>query len=405
MMTPADNCQNPIPLPTAPTLLGHSPAEWELSDKSVATIPVLHVINGENYAGAERVQDLLAKQLPNFGFSVGFACVKLDAFDELRESRQTPLYDVSMYGRFDLSAALRVVKVLRQGNYQILHAHTVRTALVGSLASMIAGVPMVYHVHSPATRDTTRRWANQFNGYIERGSLHQASRLIAVSVALANYMATQGVDRSRITVVPNGVPVVSNLRNREKPLGKWTLGVMALFRPRKGIEVLLDAMALLRDQGVDVHLRAVGAFESPDYASEISSRVSELGLARQITWTGFSRHVNDELDQMDLLVLPSLFGEGLPMVVLEAMAAGVPVVAADVEGVSEAIRNGVDGVLVRPGDAEDLAKGIAGILPGQPDWSSMRTSEIERHTSQFSDAAMASRVARVYREVLGSEEA
>ena len=58
---------------------------------------MLHVINGEHYAGAERVQDLLAKRLPALGFSVGFACVKLDLFDELRESRDAPLYDVPMW--------------------------------------------------------------------------------------------------------------------------------------------------------------------------------------------------------------------------------------------------------------------------------------------------------------------
>ena len=75
-----------------------------------------------------------------------------------------------------------------------------------------------------------------------------------------------------------------------------------------------------------------------------------------ITWTGFTRDVLDELRQMDLFVLPSLFGEGLPMVVLEAMAAGVPVVATRVAGIPEAIRPGQDGVLVEPGDAEDLAE-------------------------------------------------
>ena len=67
---------------------------------------------------------------------------------------------------------------------------------------------------------------------------------------------------------------------------------------------------------------------------------------------------------MDLFVLPSLFGEGLPMVVLEAMAAGVPVVATRVPGVPEAIRHGQDGVLVDPGDADDLAQAIAGVVNG-----------------------------------------
>ena len=95
-------------------------------------------------------------------------------------------------------------------------------------------------------------------------------------------------------------------------------------------------------------------------------------MSDHITWTGFTRDVAAELRQMDLLVLPSLFGEGLPMVVLEAMAAGVPVVATRVAGIPEAIRHGRDGVLVTPGDPEDLARAIADVVGGQYDWSALR---------------------------------
>ena len=175
---------------------------------------------------------------------------------------------------------------------------------------------------------------------------------------------------------------------------------MALFRPRKGIEVLLDAMALLRRQGIDVHLRAVGSFESPKYAAEIAARVRQLGLTDHVTWTGFTRNVTDELLKMDLFVLPSLFGEGLPMVILEAMTAGVPIVATRVSGIPEAIRDGCDGVLVEPGDAEDLARAIAAVIRGDYDWSATQASAMARHASKFSDRAMAAGVAAVYRELL-----
>ncbi len=79
---------------------------------------------------------------------------------------------------------------------------------------------------------------------------------------------------------------------------------------------------------------------------------TKLGVASAIHWTGFTREVNAELAAIDLLALPSLFGEGLPMVVLEALAAGVPVVASDCEGVAQAVETGVNGVLVPAGDAE-----------------------------------------------------
>ena len=361
------------------------------------TIRVLHLINGEHYAGAERVQDLLAMRLPEFGFSVGFACVKLDAFGVMRESRDTPLYDVSMRMRFDPRAAFRVARIIREGGYRILHGHTTRTALIGRLAAAMTGVPMVYHAHSPASRDSTRRWMNRINGVVERLCLRNVSRVIAVSQAMADHIAGEGFDAARIAVVPNGVPSLPSLPCRNKPAGVWTLGVVALFRPRKGIEVLLEAMAILVRQGLPVRLRAVGAFESPKYEAEISACVRRLHLGEHVAWTGFTRHVAAELQNMDMLVLPSLFGEGLPMVVLEAMASGVPVAATDVPGVPEAIRHGRDGVLASPGDPENLARAIADVIAGRYDWESLRVSAFKRHAERFSDRAMASGVAAVYR--------
>jgi glycosyltransferase involved in cell wall biosynthesis len=103
---------------------------------------------------------------------------------------------------------------------------------------------------------------------------------------------------------------------------------------------------------------------------------------------------------MDLFVLPSLFGEGLPMVLLEAMAAGVPVVAADVEGVTEAFRHGQDGVIVPAGDPQALAQAAADVIQGRYDWPAMRQSAIERQARMFSDRCMAQGVAEVYCQVL-----
>jgi glycosyltransferase involved in cell wall biosynthesis len=224
--------------------------------------------------------------------------------------------------------------------------------------------------------------------------------VIVVSQAMAEHVAGEGFDPARITVVPNGVPQGNALSSRSKPLGTWTLGMVALFRPRKGLETLLEAMSILRHQGMMLHLRAVGTFESPKYEAEIAARVRQLQLNRHISWTGFTRNVAAELQKMDLFVLPSLFGEGLPMVVLEAMAAGTPIVATRVTGTPEAIRHGLDGVLVEPGNPESLAGAIAEIVEGRYDWSALRASAFERQARHFSDLAMAAGVAAVYRRVL-----
>lgn len=384
-----------------------TPADRDLAEPAVAaeapslrTGRVLHLINGEHYSGAERVQDLLALNLPRFGFDVSFACLKPDRFPQARISQDAPLIEIPMRGKVDLRAALRVARWVRDGSYQLIHTHTPRSVLIGRLASILARVPLVHHIHSPTSRDSTRGWPDRISACIERTSLTGAAAVITVSHSLAAYAALQGIPQARIWVVPNGVPVCRALPGRMEPALPWTLGMVALFRPRKGTELLLEAMALLRQRGHQVKLRAVGPFESHDYEHKIHRLAEQLGLVNAIEWIGFTRDVPAELLRMDLFVLPSLFGEGLPMVILEGMACGVPIVATRVEGVPEAVRDGLEGSIAEPNDAGDLARAIARVMTGNLDWSTLRINELRRQAECFSDVSMAKGVAEVYRQVL-----
>jgi glycosyltransferase involved in cell wall biosynthesis len=235
---------------------------------------------------------------------------------------------------------------------------------------------------------------------VEFASVREADRLIAVSPSVREYMIGRGIAAERVACVPNGVPASNFIQERRTPSGAWTLGTIALFRPRKGIEVLLEALALLRSHDMDVRLRAVGGFETSTYEDSVRSLAERLGLEDAIDWIGFTRAVNRELAKIDLFVLPSLFGEGLPMVVLEAMAAGVPVVASRVEGVPEAVAHRQTGLLVEAGSVSQLARGIEEIVLGGIDYCTLSRGARRRHAESFSDTLMASRVAAVYREVL-----
>jgi len=367
---------------------------------------VLHVVNGEHYSGAERVQDLLSARLPQLGFRVAFACVKPKRFPHLLKSSHTPVYATEMKSRWDLRPVRQLVKLVRSGQFDLLHAHTPRTALLAAIASCIARVPWVYHVHSPTARDSTCRWQNRFNALVEHASLGNAAALIAVSQTLGDRLCRWRRYRDRVFVVPNGVPCQARSRVEIRCSDHWTLGTIALFRPRKGLEVLLESLAILAMKEVPVRLRAVGDFETPEYRNRILALAEALGVSKRIEWTGFTRDVNRQLALMDVLVLPSLFGEGLPMVVLEAMAAGVPVVAARVEGVPEAVRDGQDGLLVEPGSPSAMAGAITRLAGGELDYGAMSSNAVRRHARYFSDEVMAAGVAKVYRRVLpGTGEA
>ncbi|MDC0935284.1 glycosyltransferase [Pirellulales bacterium] len=356
---------------------------------------VLHVINGEHYAGAERVQDLLSERLPHFGYEVGLVAVKPGRFRSVRSCHDAPLIDLPMRSRFDRSCGRRLARLVRDSRCELLHAHTPRTLSVASQAARMTGVPLVYHVHSPASRDSTRRLANLANQWTERRLARKAARLVAVSPSVRQHMLDLGFAAEHVTYIPNGVPAIDALPRTQTP-ETWTLGMFALFRPRKGVEVLLEALARLRDQGANVRLRAVGPFETPQYEADVQGLAKQLKLCEAIQWTGFVQDIAGELAQIDVSVLPSLFGEGLPMTVLESMAAGVPVAASDVEGAGEAIRHGQEGLLAPPGDAAALAESLESLFRGEYDYVAMSKAAQMRQQTLFSAAAMSSSVAAVY---------
>lgn len=361
-------------------------------------VRVLHVIHGEHYAGAERVQDHLALRLPEYGFHVELACLKPGRFAEMRIARQTPLHAVPMRGRMDLRAAIALTRLVQQGRYALLHTHSPRGAMVGSLAAAWTGVPLVHHAHSTLA-EIRPWWLARINARLERFSLRGAAGVIAVSAGVASHLRAHGYARQPMWLVPNGVPVQEDLSTWPRVGRPWTLGTVALFRPCKCVEVLLEAMALLIAQGYPVQLRAVGRFETPEYEKELRGRAAALGVADAVQWVGFRSDVVAELRQMDLFVLPSP-SEGLSMAVLEAMSAGTPVLGMRVCGVADVVCDGETGLLAAPNDAADLARVMRRVFDGQIDVERMRREARQCQAEGYSDVSMAAGVAGVYRAIL-----
>lgn len=360
---------------------------------------VLHLINGEHYAGAERVQDLLGQFLPGHGYDAVFACLKPDQFDRRRHGRDYRVIALPMASRTDLGAVRALRRLLDEERFEILHTHTPRAAVVGRLALCANKLPMVHHAHSPTDECTDSRLRNRLVSFAENLALKRADKLIAVSRNVERYIMRQGLPRESVCMIPNGVPGPQALPDPAAPTDEWTLCVVALFRPRKGLEVLLKSLRQLLDTGQRVRLRAVGSFETPEYEQQVHALARELDLESAIDWTGFCSNVGAELAKAHVMVLPSLYGEGLPMVLLEGMAAGVPVVASAVEGMSEILEDGQAGVLVPPGDAPALADALASLLDEPRQMASLRVRAHARQRSCYSADSMAKGVARAYDEL------
>jgi len=367
---------------------------------AVETRRVLHVVNGEHFAGAERVQSHLGRCLPKLGVTVDFACIKPGHFAGAVDDAAGQwgrAFRLPMRNRFDVSIVGPMTRLVRDGQYDLLHAHTPRAAMITSLVSRRTGVPWVYHVHSPAARDSSKRLTNWINAKIEVWSLAGCSHLITVSSSLRRELIATGTPPERVTVVHNGVPGIRYQRNHRPQVGgKWVFGMVALMRPRKGLEVALDAISMLRAQGHNAVLRCIGPYETDEYRRRIESQITLLKIRPHVEQMGFKTDVPLALSQLDAMLLPSLFGEGLPMVVLEAMASALPVIATRVEGTPEAIRDGIDGLLAEPGSANSLAENMRLLMDGTVDWDRIAESAFDRHRDGFSDEAMSQGIAKVY---------
>ena len=337
---------------------------------------VLHLINGEHYGGASRVlTNYLASPSRQANVMVGvFFAGELER--RLREAG-VPTRLISMKGRLDVLAVREVRHLAREFDAQIIHTHQVRNTLLGRLAARLDHRQVVTHVHSPAFRESTRRTRNVATGTIDRVFSRLTHRFVAVSESLARELVRSGIPADRIRMVHNGVPIPHARTPEERTAARAALGLpqdaaavgmVALFRPRKGTEILLRAMAEMDLDDIKTVVVLIGQAVREggrDYGAELREFADQLGIADRTLFTGFREDVGQLLPGLDVVVLPSLFGEGLPMALLEAMGIGVPVVSTPVEGIAELLDDGHNGLLVPVGDSPAFASAIRQLL-GDP---------------------------------------
>ncbi len=180
---------------------------------------------------------------------------------------------------------------------------------------------------------------------------------IAVSQALAQQLTTIGVSEKRIRVVYVGIDLQQFPwpRRREEHQTSFIVGTVAGLEPGKGIAYLLKAILEVREHIPNIRVLVIGT--GPE-RKKLVWLASQLGLREAVQWVGFQREAQRWYNHFDVFVLPSIKAESFGIVVIEAMAAGVPVIATRLGGVPEIIQDGVNGLLVPPGDAHAIAEKI-----------------------------------------------
>jgi glycosyltransferase involved in cell wall biosynthesis len=350
--------------------------------------------------GAERVLQLLAAAQERAGHDVTVA-VLLDREDsgdgfcgpiESAGVRTKRLHVPAR--RYDLDHG-HVTELCRQLRPAVVHSHGYRADVVGARAARRLGIPVVSTAHG----FTGGGLKNRLYQFIQCHSLRRADGVIAVSRALAGELVRRGVPRDGIHVIPNAYP--DGAARLEPTVARGRLGVLpgvahlgwvGRVTPEKGLDVLLDALPHLDDLLLTLSVVGDGR-ERPRL--EAGTEVAKA--AGRVQWHGSVPDAGPLFPAFDLFVLSSRT-EGTPMVLFEAMAAEVPIVATTVGGVPDVVSDG-EAVLVPPEDPRALAEAIRSVLLDREAARVRARAARARLARQFGVEAWVERHRDVYRAV------
>nr|WP_242836758.1 glycosyltransferase family 4 protein [Desulfotomaculum nigrificans] len=305
----------------------------------------------------------------------------------------------------DYAAVRTLTKYLHKSETMILHAHSSKGALVGRLAAIIARTPVViFTAHNSIFYEEWPRWKKKLFATVERFLARFTDRIITVSEALKQELIEQeNIPAKQLTTIYNGIDTdkfsaqVDTLAIRKSlnipELGP-VIGTIARLAPQKGVSYFLKSASLLKEYQANFLVVGDGPLRQ-----DLEQEAAELGLQNRVTFAGRRENIAEILAAIDIFVLPSVT-EGLPLTILEAMAAGKPVVATRVGGIPEAIQEGKTGIVVPPKDPEALAVALAGLLGERERAVRMGINGQKFVQEKFGVAGMVNRTMELYQQLL-----
>ncbi len=308
------------------------------------------------------------------------------------------LYPLAARGDLDVCAAWRLSRLVRELRPDVLHAHDARAIAVAALARALGGRRAAPLLIASRRVDFHLR-GNPFS----RWKYHQVDRFVCASAAIREMLVDDGLARERTTVVHEGIdidrveraPALDLRREFDLPPSCPLVGNVAALAPHKGQRHLVDAAALLVREVPDARVLIVGAGE---LEGALARRIRRLGLAGRVILTGFRTDVPALLKGLDLFVMSSVT-EGLGTSVLDAMAAGLPVVGTRAGGIPESVVDGRTGLLAPPADASALARAIVALLQDPGKRRAFGAAGRRRVRAAFSAERMVDETATVYAAV------
>lgn len=366
----------------------------------MAKTRLLQITHDLHVGGLPRVVDTLCRAIDHERFDVSVLCLRdVGPLGEaLREDLGIPVFKLrDNHDVPDRLAFLKVARFLKQHPVDVVHTHNTEPFIEGSLGAVLAGVKTLVHT------DHARPFPDRFRYMAGEWFVSQfAWKVVGVSDhTTENLRRYEKISRKKLVTIPNGidgdrydteVDVAAARAELGIPEGAPVLGFASRLAEQKGLTYLLQALPAVLDAYPETRLLVAGTGE---LEASLRAEAAERGVADAIHFLGVRLDIPRLLKVFDLHVLPSLW-EGLPMIILESMAAGCPTLATAVGGVATAIQDGHNGRLIEPRDPAALSGAIIEMLDDPARRRSM--GEAARTTFQggFTAAAMAKSYEQLY---------
>ncbi|MDP9053816.1 MAG: glycosyltransferase [Acidobacteriota bacterium] len=351
-------------------------------------IRVLNILTNFHIGGTERQVTNLALKLNSARFELHLACLRNSG--ELLEELKTldiprPEFRIgSLYSFRTFLQAVKLIRYLRRNRIQMVHSYGTYPNIFTVPAAWLAGVPVI--IASIRDRgDILSPWQRR----LQKAVCRLADCVLVNASTIRDTLIDQGYRGENIRVIPNGVMPSNRVSCRERgelraelglPPGAPVVLVFSRLNRMKGVEYFLEAAVSVLKTFPEVKLVIAG-----DGANrvELEQYAAQLGIAASVVFTGFRTDLPDLLREADVSVLPSL-SEGLSNSLLEAMSAGVPVIATNVGGNPEIVEDGTSGLLVPVRDANALAAAMIRMLADPELRRNLGTAGRRRIASEFS---------------------
>ena len=332
---------------------------------------VFHVITKLELGGAQKVTLMILERLPRDRYELGLITgpegILVGWANQIPDLTRfwIPNFVREVRPIQDSITLLKLWRLFRRERPDIVHTHSSKAGILGRLAARLAGVPVIFHTyHGFGFNDFQPRLIKTLYIWLERITGRVTNQTVIVSYANAKRAEDSGIVRNNDWILCRDAisleqfmqpgPRRTKLREWNVPENRVVAGMVACFKLQKSPLDFVEVAARVLKETDRVHFIMAGDGE---LRPAIEARIRDLGISSHITLLGWQKDMPEVYRNLDVVVLTSLW-EGLPCVFSEAMAAGLPIVATQVDGAREAIIDGDNGFLHGPHDVEGMAKSV-----------------------------------------------